>query len=220
MFLGEAVTEGKQTGVRRERTCAACRQADSPEGLVRWVRGEDGDVAPDLLAKSFGRGAWVHAKPACMRRLPQALSQSFRASISTDLVQAMALLEQASQLQVARLLGAARRQGRIEAGGAVSEQAFEGGKAALVIVAQDAQAAAQRPWVASAVSRGLVSVWGTKESLGALLGAPPVAVLAVLDHRLAKNIFGAIAMALLAKAVAAEANAKRKPDETSGTEVE
>jgi predicted RNA-binding protein YlxR (DUF448 family) len=46
----------------RERTCIVTRTAQPPEDMIRFVRGPDGTVVPDLRAKLPGRGAWVSAR--------------------------------------------------------------------------------------------------------------------------------------------------------------
>ncbi len=46
----------------RERTCIVTRVAQAPEAMIRFVRGPDGTVVPDLRGKLPGRGAWVSAK--------------------------------------------------------------------------------------------------------------------------------------------------------------
>ena len=45
-----------------ERTCIVTRIAQAPDGMIRFVRGPDDVVVPDLRAKLPGRGAWVSAR--------------------------------------------------------------------------------------------------------------------------------------------------------------
>lgn len=180
------------------RTCAVCQKEEDPTQLVRWVRAPDGSVFPDLRASSWGRGAWVHPTPSCMRRLPQGLARSFRESIGTSAEEATELLAQAGAARVNQLLGAARRQKLALVGSTVVQDAWFRGDAALILVAQDARAAAELACVRAAISEGKAQVWGTKDGLGQLFGRPEVGILAILDQRLATGLFGAIAMALLA----------------------
>jgi len=193
----------------RVRTCASCRKADDPEHLVRWVLGPEGQVVPDLLARSFGRGAWTHASRECLSALPGALKKSFRQDIRTDRPRLLELLAEAAHHRSAQLLGAARREGHLALGATPVQAAVARGHARGLVVAQDAQAAATLPEVEQMVRRGLASVWGTKERLGALCGRPEIAVLAILDERLAQRLFGAIAMALRASDAAFVAPAAR-----------
>lgn len=189
----------------RVRTCASCRKTDDPEGLVRWVLGPDGQVVPDLLGRSFGRGAWTHDTKECLRALPGALSRSFRAAVQTDRQTLLERLAEASEHRATQLLGAARREGHLAFGATPVQAAVKRGSAELVLVARDAQAAAALPEVEQMVRSGRAAVWGTKERLGALCGRPEIAVLAILDRRLAQRLFGAIAMALRASAAAIDA---------------
>jgi uncharacterized protein len=48
------------------RTCVACRQEAGKGELVRVVRGPDGTVALDRTGRMPGRGAYLHADPACL----------------------------------------------------------------------------------------------------------------------------------------------------------
>lgn len=45
-----------------ERTCLVTREAQPPEGLLRFVRDPDGRVVPDIRGKLPGRGVWVTAR--------------------------------------------------------------------------------------------------------------------------------------------------------------
>ena len=45
-----------------QRTCIVTRVVQPPEAMIRFVRGPDGAVVPDLRAKLPGRGAWISAK--------------------------------------------------------------------------------------------------------------------------------------------------------------
>ena len=45
-----------------ERTCIVTRVVRKPDAMIRFVRGPDGAVVPDLRAKLPGRGAWISAR--------------------------------------------------------------------------------------------------------------------------------------------------------------
>jgi ribosomal protein L7Ae-like RNA K-turn-binding protein len=49
--------------------CAACRQREDREDLVRLAWSPSGELVIDLPARLPGRGAWVHARQACVERL-------------------------------------------------------------------------------------------------------------------------------------------------------
>ena len=46
------------------RQCAVTRERLAPDALIRFVRGPDGTVVPDVFGKLPGRGAWVTADRA------------------------------------------------------------------------------------------------------------------------------------------------------------
>ncbi len=48
-----------------QRTCVACRQVAGKRALVRIVRTPEGSVEVDPTGKRNGRGAYLHADPAC-----------------------------------------------------------------------------------------------------------------------------------------------------------
>ncbi len=48
-----------------QRTCVGCGTVSAKRDLVRIVRGAGGEVRPDPTGKKSGRGAYLHANPAC-----------------------------------------------------------------------------------------------------------------------------------------------------------
>lgn len=180
------------------RTCATCRREADPTELIRWVRDDEGRVFPDLSGRSFGRGAWVHPTKECLAHLPKSLARSFKAPVTTRGEEALTLLGQAANHRAAQLLGIARRQNLLVFGADAVEEAYREGKVGYILVAWDAQSAAKASCVTDAVAQGKAAAWGTRATLGQLLGRPEVGILAVRDRGLARSLFGAIAMALLA----------------------
>ncbi|HET9599226.1 MAG TPA: YlxR family protein [Anaeromyxobacteraceae bacterium] len=66
------------------RTCVGCGAKASPAELVR-LRAVGGEVRPDVRG---GRGAWLHASPACLERAGKrrAFGRALRdASVRADL---------------------------------------------------------------------------------------------------------------------------------------
>jgi predicted RNA-binding protein YlxR (DUF448 family) len=169
-----------------------------PAELIRWVRDDEGAVVPDLSGRSFGRGAWVHPTKECLAHLKKSLARSFKAQVTTSDEEALALLGQAAHHRVRQLLGTGRRQNLLIFGVDAVETAYRVGKVGYLLVALDAQSAAKSSCVTDAVSKGNAAAWGTRATLGQLLGRPEVGILAVRDRGLARSLFGAIAMALLA----------------------
>lgn len=218
-ILSSARGANKGSKANPTRTCASCQKEDTPLSMVRFVRTDEGEVFPDLKASRVGRGAWVHPRPECLKKLSHSLSRSFKAQVTTPTDRALALLSQAATVRVRQLLGAARREGQIAFGSTLVQEAWDGGTAHLLIVARDARAAADLSCVKQAVPRGLARVWGDKDGLGKMLGRPEVAVVAILDKRLAKALIDAIALALLAPE-ADRATAAQGPGNDGFAEVE
>jgi ACS family tartrate transporter-like MFS transporter len=77
-------------------------------------------------------------------------------------------------------------------GAAASGIAFENGKAHLLVVARDAAAAASVGRIMYAIKNGGAVAWGTKLSLGALVGKLEVAVLGVTSQPLAAALRSAV----------------------------
>ncbi|HSC85704.1 MAG TPA: YlxR family protein [Polyangiaceae bacterium] len=179
------------------RTCVSCSREDAPDALVRFVLADDGTVVPDLAGGLPGRGAWVHPTRACLAKATGGFSRSFRAQVNSSPARIAELLAKAGEVRAHRLLGTARRQGQVAGGATLVEEAWADGRVHGIVVARDARAAADLPVVAAAVPRGFVRVFSTKDLLGRPFGRPELGILAVLDERLAKSLFEAIALALL-----------------------
>ena len=69
-----------------ERTCIGCRAKAPRSQLLRLALTASGELAVDARALMPGRGAWIHADPACLdlaeRR--RALGRALRTSGSPD----------------------------------------------------------------------------------------------------------------------------------------
>jgi predicted RNA-binding protein YlxR (DUF448 family)/ribosomal protein L30E len=182
----------------RERTCVGCRRVDAPERLIRLVLGPAGRVAPDLAGKAFGRGAWVHPSPGCLSKAaPRGLSRSLRSEITTSVTELWVSLRAAADRRIEGLVGAADRAGRLAVGSTAAREAFEAGRARLVLVATDARAAADAAWVYEAVRSGIGLAWGKKAALGRATRHDDVAVAAVLDDGIAQALAFAVGVAEL-----------------------
>ena len=70
---------------RREpvRTCVGCREEAGKRALIRLVRGPDGAVRPDPTGRAHGRGAYLHADPACFQvaRKRRSLERALKAEV-------------------------------------------------------------------------------------------------------------------------------------------
>jgi len=100
--------------------------------------------------------------------------------------------------KVSRLLGLGRRAGRVAAGHEAAERALSAGEAALLLVASDAGAAEAKRWerLASRCGVAVVVPLG-RAALGAALGMPPRAVVAVTDPHLARGLLDVLSKRVL-----------------------
>lgn len=198
------VDESRTNKRRREplghvRTCVGCGKNAAPEGLIRVVVGPEGDLHPDLAGGAFGRGAWVHPSSECLRRaVPRGFARSFKCEITTGFEPLAESIAAAAQQRVGSLLMIARRAGQLALGSTAVEVAAKADTAALFVVATDARAAAEAPWVTAAVAEGRAVSWGTKESLGDLFGRGELGILAVLEQGLSDSVAKAVALTQLA----------------------
>ncbi|GJE25975.1 RNA-binding protein [Methylobacterium organophilum] len=64
------------------RTCIVTRTVQSPDAMLRFVLGPEGEVVPDLRAKLPGRGAWVGASRALVEQAVKrkAFQRAFKSS--------------------------------------------------------------------------------------------------------------------------------------------
>jgi ribosomal protein L7Ae-like RNA K-turn-binding protein len=163
--------------------------------MIRLVLGDDGGLGVDLRGRAFGRGAWVHPRVDCLSRaVTGGVDRSFRRHVATDARVLFADVRAAADRRVEALVASARRAGHAAAGSDVSEAAVREGRAAILVVAADARAAAQASFVMQAAGAGKAVVWGTKEQLGRATGRPDTAVVAILDRGLADAVVRAAAL--------------------------
>jgi predicted RNA-binding protein YlxR (DUF448 family)/ribosomal protein L30E len=180
------------------RTCVGCRAEGSPAELVRVVVGPDGGVVPDLAGGAFGRGAWLHPRPDCVRKaVPRGLSHALKVRVATDAQALFGLMSSAAERRAAALLRAAERARKAALGATAVAEAEAAGSASLFVVAADAESAGRLPSVAAAVKSGRAVVFGTKATLGALFGREQLGVLAILDPGLAEAVARAVRLSEL-----------------------
>ncbi len=67
-----------------QRTCAGCRESAPKRNLIRVVRTSTG-VFVDPSGKQAGRGAYLHATPACWERgLKGTLSRALKTELTAE----------------------------------------------------------------------------------------------------------------------------------------
>jgi len=166
------------------RTCAGCREVGDPDALplVRVVLGPSGEAVPDLGGSGFGRGAWVHPREACLAKaLPRGFSKSMKNAVQTSPAEFASALRAQAERRAYALIGSAFRSRKAAAGSTAVRDAFTAGLVKLVLVACDARAAAETPWVDALVKSGKARAFGSKELLGRVIGRPETGVIAILD---------------------------------------
>jgi predicted RNA-binding protein YlxR (DUF448 family) len=191
------------------RTCVGCGSRDDAGEMVRLVVAE-GMVAFDLAGGAFGRGAHVHARPACLAKAPRGLSRAFRRDMGIDPKELGVRLSAACDRRMGGLLLAARRLRAIAIGTDASRDALRTG-APLAIVAVDAGSVVSTTEVAGAVAAGRAIAWSTKAHLGALLGGESVALCAVRHEAIAVEL-KKVRAAAVAASVAGDSAECRRPE--------
>lgn len=177
------------------RTCVGCRSESEPGDLVRLVLDGDAGIVVDLASRSFGRGAWVHPRPECLARAASGgVEKSLRTPVRTEPRALVASLRAAANRRFQALLSSARAAGKVAIGSDAAQAAYEGGGVELVVVAEDARAAATASWIARAADAGKVVSWGNKEALGRATARPDTAVVAISDRGLSGALSRAAAL--------------------------
>lgn len=217
---------------RSRRTCVGCgERADAAEAdLIRVVLGPEGEIAIDPGNGGFGRGAHVHARPACLARAAAGgLARAAKAKpMWRDASGALAPLREGDLRQgiadvfarrVDALLSTAKRAGALHVGAdavvALCRRLAPGANAPhpVVVVASDAAAGADTDEVRRAVVEGRAVAWGTKATLGASCkagGPEGVAVVGIESHQLGAAVRAAVAV-VTACSIPARAPASSSP---------
>lgn len=70
-----------------QRTCMGCRKAFDKHELNRIVRTPDGEVMLDESGRANGRGAYVCADPACLKKVlkTRALDRALKVQLSEEI---------------------------------------------------------------------------------------------------------------------------------------
>ena len=159
------------------RTCIVTGEEATPERMIRFVVGPDGEVVPDLARKLPGRGLWVRAEQAAVA---EAVKRKLFARAARAAVTAPAdLAERVERLLLGRVLedlSRARRAGRAVAGFVKVEQMVGRAQAGLLIVAAEADG----DGIAKLSATGLpLERLGDAASLGGVFGREQAVYVAV-----------------------------------------
>ncbi|HEX2019727.1 MAG TPA: RNA-binding protein [Aurantimonas sp.] len=124
-----------------DRTCIVTRRARAPEDLIRFVRGPEGAVVPDLRRKLPGRGAHVSMDRAsvdeAVRR--KLFGRALKAEVQAA-PELGALVDGLLAKAALGSLGLARKAGQLVTGATKAEAAVRTGRALLLVQASDAAA--------------------------------------------------------------------------------
>lgn len=198
------------------RTCVGCRAATEAAELVRLVAGPEGEIVVDLSGGAFGRGAWVHVRPSCLGKAPNALARALRAHVRTTPEELTSLLRASAARRIQGLVLAARRKRALESGATQVSSSVKEGRALLVIVATDARDAANHTWLEPLVASGTALAFGEKAAFGAWLSRPDTALLAITERGLAQEIRRMIDWTMLAEPSAPSKKVRRTVSSEAG----
>jgi len=130
-----------------------------------------------------------------------------KSAVQTSPAELASALRAQAERRAYSLVGAAFRARKAAAGSTAVRDAFTAGLVKLVLVACDARAAAETPWVDALVKTGKARAFGSKELLGRVIGRPDTGVIAILDEGISSALSHSLRVAELGLARAAEAGA-------------
>lgn len=139
----------------RTRTCIVTREAQAPDAMIRFVRGPDGAVVPDLRGKLPGRGAWISAKRDAVATAVKKnlFSRAFKGPtpVGADLPERIG---EALRAELRQALSLANKAGNVVAGFGKVESAIGADPGvAAVIHAREASADGRRKIAAALMRR-------------------------------------------------------------------
>ena len=122
-----------------ERTCIVTRRKASPDAMIRFVVGPDAAVVADIRRKLPGRGVWVSAELAIVKKAikAQAFARGFKAKVRAE-PQLAAEVGELLDRDALQSLAMANKAGAVITGFAKVESALSGGHVVAVLHASDA----------------------------------------------------------------------------------
>ena len=185
------VSDGEETNLDPERTCAGCRAVVARDQLVRFVHVEDHTpvMVPDVGSKLGGRGVRVHPTRSCLSKAVRGgFARSLKRAIAVDGAELEVLLRAQYVRRLEGLILAALRRRQAALGTDAVRESLLAGAVSLLLVAKDA--AGRRDEIcARADERGVQVVEaGDKSQLGRLAGKESLGLIAVLDGDIAREI--------------------------------
>lgn len=162
-----------------ERKCVGCGENDSRNALERFVMMEEA-VIFDMRKKAPGRGAHVHARPACLdRAIKSGFAKSFRSKI--QLKDDFTAEFTASIFQrLKETIRVSFRSGNLVFGGEMVSSAMKADKVDLLLLATDAGDSVTKKFEANAKRKSTLSFRGISgAALGDILGKDFISVLGI-----------------------------------------
>lgn len=134
----EADLDGGPRDRSPERTCIVTRAKAPPGALLRFVRGPDGTLVPDIRARLPGRGVWVTPRAdilvKAMRGRLFARALKAEVAVPDDLVEAV---DRALEQDALQALALANKAGLVVTGAAKIESALGDRPLAAIVHARD-----------------------------------------------------------------------------------
>jgi ribosomal protein L7Ae-like RNA K-turn-binding protein len=130
-----------------------------------------------------------------------------KGEVRTSVAEFSAALVAQAERRAYSLIGAAFRARKAAAGSTAVRDAFTAGQVKLVLVAGDARAAAETPWVEALVKSGRARGFGSKELLGRVIGRPETGVIAILDDGISTALLHTLVVAEQGSASAPQTSA-------------
>ncbi len=172
-----------------ERRCVVTRKRGDRNGLIRLVRGPDGQVFCDYRGKLAGRGAWVTPSSEVLSKLeksPGILHRPLQGKCRTE-----GLLNQvraANWKAVLGTLGLAAKAGLMVGGKDGVRAALASQNTRALLLAEDASPRLVKDLTVRAGDRLVFELPLTTETLGAQIGKGPRAALVVSSGRPARAL--------------------------------
>lgn len=122
-----------------DRTCIVTRETREPDGMIRFVAAPDGTVVPDLKRNLPGRGCWVVAEKALVRKAAERnlFARALKAPV-TARAELADLVDSLMATATLGTLGLARKAGAVALGATKVEATIRSGKAVAVLHANEA----------------------------------------------------------------------------------
>ncbi len=177
------------------RMCAVTRAELSPRELIRFVRGPNGEIVPDLEQSLPGRGVWLTCDRTIVEKAIK--TKAFARSLQTDVVVSGDLAERLLgmlQRRAGDALALANKAGRVTSGFQQVDAALEKGRVAVLLhgtdAADDGRGKLDRKFFAIARENGsgapVVDIL-TIAQMSLAIGRPSVVHAALLPGGLAKR---------------------------------